>query len=109
MGMIACKKDSLQVELSHHKTLVERFTSVRVIRCYNAAADTLATEALEAKEGRSVLDEERINELQTLNRIQDKLYMETTLAKVEEDRPTVSATTRSELDESDSLTGHMKL
>ena len=47
MGVIVCKKDSLQVMLSLHNELVAQFNSVRylhVIRCYNAAADTLVTE-----------------------------------------------------------------
>ena len=100
MGVIACINDSLQAELARHKTLVEKFTSVRylhVVRCYNAAADTLATEALEAKVGRSVFDEERMNELRMLNRIQDKLFIEDIPAKVEEDTPTISVTTRSNI------------
>ncbi|KAI9998095.1 hypothetical protein PInf_002429 [Phytophthora infestans] len=55
MGVIACKKETLQVELARHKDLTKQLKSVRyrhIARHYNAAADSLATEALEAKAGR---------------------------------------------------------
>ncbi|GMF38680.1 unnamed protein product [Phytophthora fragariaefolia] len=56
MGVIACRKDALQVELARHKELTKKLNSVRylhVVRHYNSAADSMATEALEAKAGRS--------------------------------------------------------
>ena len=65
MEVIACKKDSLQLMLARHSELVAQFTSVRyfhVIRCYNAAADTLATEAFKAKSGQVVKNPGRSNE-----------------------------------------------
>ena len=54
MGVMACRKESLQIELARHKALVGQLSSVRylhVVRYYNAAADSLATEALEAQTG----------------------------------------------------------
>jgi ribonuclease HI len=77
MGVIACKKDSLQVELARHKDLTSKLNSVRylhVVRYYNASADSLATEALECKAGRVVLSADRKIELKTLNRISEVLY-----------------------------------
>ena len=65
MGVIACKNDSLQVMLACHKELVAQLNSARylhVIRCYNAAADTLATEALEGESGQVVEDPGRLSE-----------------------------------------------
>ena len=59
MGVIACKKDSLQVRLELQIEYVAQVKSVRylhVIRCYNAVADTLTTEALGAKSGQVVED-----------------------------------------------------
>ncbi|KAG3111113.1 hypothetical protein PI125_g9434 [Phytophthora idaei] len=44
------------------------------MREYNAAADSLATEALESKVSRVVLAETRKSELVTLNRIQEMIY-----------------------------------
>ncbi|GMF60278.1 unnamed protein product [Phytophthora fragariaefolia] len=55
MGVMACKKEALQLELARHKKLTDQLSSVRylhVLRHYNAAADSLATEALESKMGR---------------------------------------------------------
>ena len=97
MGVIACKKDSLQVMLVRHNELVAQFNSVRylnVIRCYNAAADTLATEALETKSGQVVEDPGRLSELQNLSRIQEMLLVEPPSSKEEEKPPTITITTR---------------
>ncbi|GMF33637.1 unnamed protein product [Phytophthora fragariaefolia] len=54
MGVMACKKEALQLELARHKKLTDQLSSVRylhVLRHYNAAADALATEALEINMG----------------------------------------------------------
>ena len=54
MGVFACKQDTFQAMLVHHKELVVRLNFVRylhIIRCYNAAVDTMATDALEVKLG----------------------------------------------------------
>ena len=70
IGVIACKHSALQVELARNKELVKRFISVRyrhLIRCYNTAADALATEALDAKTDNFLLGEERYEELRKLN------------------------------------------
>ncbi|GMF27072.1 unnamed protein product [Phytophthora fragariaefolia] len=77
MGVIACRKDALQVELARHKELTKKLDSVRylhVVRHYNSAADSMATEALEAKAGRAVLSTERKAELRALNKIPEMLY-----------------------------------
>ncbi|GMF55598.1 unnamed protein product [Phytophthora fragariaefolia] len=55
MGVMASKKEALQLELARHTKLTDQLSSVRylhVLRHYNAAADSLATEALESKMGR---------------------------------------------------------
>ncbi|GMG17110.1 unnamed protein product [Phytophthora fragariaefolia] len=77
MGVIACRKDALQVELARHKELTKKLNSVRylhVVRHYNSAADSMATEALEAKAGRVVLSTERKAALRALNKIPEMLY-----------------------------------
>ncbi|POM77310.1 LOW QUALITY PROTEIN: Hypothetical protein PHPALM_5323 [Phytophthora palmivora] len=77
MGVIACKKETLQVELARHKELTKNLNSVKylhVIRLYNSAADSMATEALETQISRVVLNAERKAELKTLNRIPEILY-----------------------------------
>ncbi|GMF32591.1 unnamed protein product [Phytophthora fragariaefolia] len=77
MGVIACKKDTLQVELARHKELTKKLNSVRYLhvgRLYISAADSMATEALEAKAGRVVLSLERKTELKALNKIPEMLY-----------------------------------
>ncbi|GMF47823.1 unnamed protein product [Phytophthora fragariaefolia] len=77
MGVIACKMDALQVELARHKELTKKLNSVRylhVVRLYNSAVDSMATEALEAKAGRVVLSLERKSELKALNKIPEMLY-----------------------------------
>ncbi|POM62384.1 LOW QUALITY PROTEIN: reverse transcriptase [Phytophthora palmivora] len=77
MGVIACKKETLQVELARHKELTKNLNSVKylhVIRLYNSAADSMAIEALETQISRVVLNAERKVELKTLNRIPEILY-----------------------------------
>ncbi|ETN00636.1 hypothetical protein PPTG_17843 [Phytophthora nicotianae INRA-310] len=57
--------------------LTEKFRSAKyrhIVKEYNAAADSLATEALESKICRVVLAEARKSELATLNRIQEVIY-----------------------------------
>ncbi|KAG3130345.1 hypothetical protein PI124_g20830 [Phytophthora idaei] len=77
LGVIACRKETLQTQLNHHKELTAKLCSVRylhVVRDYNAAADSLATESLESKTSRQVRDPERLLELQGLNRIHQVIY-----------------------------------
>ncbi|KAG2780252.1 hypothetical protein PC129_g13512 [Phytophthora cactorum] len=77
LGVIACRKETLQTQLNHHKELTAKLCSVRylhVVRDYNAAADSLATEALESKTSRQVRDLERLLELQIRNRIHQVIY-----------------------------------
>ncbi|KAG3233235.1 hypothetical protein PI124_g21689 [Phytophthora idaei] len=77
LGVIACRKESLLTLLNIHKELTAQLRSVKylhVVREYNAAADSLATEALESKVSRVVLAETRKSELVTLNRIQEMIY-----------------------------------
>ncbi|GMF56526.1 unnamed protein product [Phytophthora fragariaefolia] len=78
MGVIACKKDVLSVELARHKELIKHLNySVcypHVVRLYNSAADSMTTKALETKAGRVVLSLERKAELRALNKIPEKLY-----------------------------------
>ncbi|KAF1776946.1 Ribonuclease H-like domain [Phytophthora cactorum] len=48
LRVIACRKETLQTQLNHQKELTAKLHSVRyphVVRDYNAAADSLATEA----------------------------------------------------------------
>ncbi|KAE8879277.1 hypothetical protein PF003_g36670 [Phytophthora fragariae] len=99
MGVIACKKDTLQVELARHKALTKQLGSTRylhVLRTYNAAADALATEAPEAKAGRVILSADRKAELQVLNRIQEMLYVDRDSAKDDKVTPNIAAVTRSQ-------------
>ncbi|POM57812.1 Hypothetical protein PHPALM_37627 [Phytophthora palmivora] len=73
MGVIACKKETLQVELARHKELTKKLNSVKylhVIRLYNSAADSMATEALETQISRVVLNAERKAERQPARRIE---------------------------------------
>ncbi|GMF34240.1 unnamed protein product [Phytophthora lilii] len=74
LGVIACRKESLMTQLSRHKAITARLRSVRylhVVREYNAAADSLASEALESKMSNVILNESWKNELCKLNRISD--------------------------------------
>ncbi|ETI30442.1 hypothetical protein F443_22435 [Phytophthora nicotianae P1569] len=73
----AGQKGSLVILLNTHKQLTAKLRSVKylhVAKEYNAAADSLATEALKAKISRVVLAEARKSELATLNRIQEVIY-----------------------------------
>ncbi|OWY95186.1 hypothetical protein PHMEG_00034876 [Phytophthora megakarya] len=73
LGVIACRKDSLMTLLNRHRELVAKLKSVRylhVVREYNAAADSLAGEALKSKVSKVVLNDHRKNELKELNIIQ---------------------------------------
>ncbi|OWZ23625.1 hypothetical protein PHMEG_0001477 [Phytophthora megakarya] len=77
LGVIACKKDSLMAKLYHHRELTARLNSVRylhVVREYNTAADSLASEAPESKTSKVIEAEERLTELSELNRIQEVIY-----------------------------------
>ncbi|OWY99792.1 LOW QUALITY PROTEIN: hypothetical protein PHMEG_00029148 [Phytophthora megakarya] len=60
LGVIACRKETLMAQLNHHKELTSKLKSVKylhILREFNAAADSLATEALESKTSKVVLDE----------------------------------------------------
>ncbi|ETP27676.1 hypothetical protein F442_23047 [Phytophthora nicotianae P10297] len=73
----ARQKGSLVILLNTHKQLTAKLRSVKylhVAKEYNAAADSLATEALESKISRVVLAEARKSELATLNRIHEVIY-----------------------------------
>ncbi|KAG2762008.1 hypothetical protein PC116_g21196 [Phytophthora cactorum] len=77
LGVFACRKESLLSLLNIYKKLTVKLRLVKylhVVREYNADADSLATEALESKVSRVVLDESRQSELMTLNRIQEMIY-----------------------------------
>ncbi|ETI38116.1 hypothetical protein F443_16071, partial [Phytophthora nicotianae P1569] len=77
LGVIACRKESLMALLNTHKELTLKLRSVKylhVVREYNAAADSLATELLESKVSRVILAESRKSELVTLNRIQEVIH-----------------------------------
>ncbi|KAI9991068.1 hypothetical protein PInf_018689 [Phytophthora infestans] len=94
MGVIACKKETLQVKLARHKELTKQLNSVRyrhIARHYNAAADSLATEALEAKAGRVILGTDRKGELRMINRVAEELYATDNPVET----PIVTAVTRS--------------
>ena len=86
------------MELARHKELVNRFSYVRylhAIRCYNTAADALATEKLDAKKKKLPLGEERYKELRKLNRIKEKLVGGDKPVEAREGMPAVSVITRS--------------
>ncbi|GMF15562.1 unnamed protein product [Phytophthora fragariaefolia] len=77
MGVIACKKDAMQVELARHKEFTKKLNSVRylhVVRLHDSAADAMATKALEAMAGRVVLSIERKAELRALDKFPKMLY-----------------------------------
>ncbi|OWY99053.1 reverse transcriptase [Phytophthora megakarya] len=64
-------------QFNYHKELTSKLKSVKylhVLREFNAAADSLATEALESKTSKVVLDESRKLELAGLNRIREVIY-----------------------------------
>ncbi|OWZ07729.1 hypothetical protein PHMEG_00019844 [Phytophthora megakarya] len=77
LGVLACRMDSLMTLLNRHRELVAKLKSVRylhVVREYNAAADSLAGEALESKVSKVVLNDHSKTELKELNRIQEMIY-----------------------------------
>ncbi|OWZ09488.1 hypothetical protein PHMEG_00017803 [Phytophthora megakarya] len=77
LGVIACKKDSLMTQHNHHKKMVGGLKSVKylhVVREYNAAAYSLATEALEKKASATTTSEAKLSELSSLNRISEVIY-----------------------------------
>ncbi|GMF63422.1 unnamed protein product [Phytophthora fragariaefolia] len=97
MGVMACKKEALQLELARHKKLTDQLSSVHylhVLRHYNAAADSLATEALESKMERVVLSSDRKTELKELNRASEILYTSTDSADSGEPRAEMTVMTR---------------
>ncbi|GMF56566.1 unnamed protein product [Phytophthora fragariaefolia] len=97
MGVMACKKEALELELARHKKLTDQLSSVRylhVLRHYNAAADSLATEALESKMGQVVLSSDRKTELKELNRVSEILYTSTDSADSGESRAEMTVMTR---------------
>ncbi|GMF15511.1 unnamed protein product [Phytophthora fragariaefolia] len=66
MGVIACRKETLQLKLTQHKELTAQLKLTRylhVVRAYNASSDVLATEALESQVTKVVLSESRKAEL----------------------------------------------
>ncbi|OWZ12469.1 LOW QUALITY PROTEIN: hypothetical protein PHMEG_00014362 [Phytophthora megakarya] len=67
LGVIACRKDSLMTLLNRHREIVATLKSVRYLWCYNAAADSLAGEALESKVSKMVLNDHRKTGLKELN------------------------------------------
>ncbi|OWY93741.1 hypothetical protein PHMEG_00036751, partial [Phytophthora megakarya] len=77
-GMIAALEHGFANDLlNRHRQLVAKLKSVRylqVVREYNAAADSLAGEALESKVSRVVLIDHCKTELKELNRIQEMIY-----------------------------------
>ncbi|GMF47172.1 unnamed protein product [Phytophthora fragariaefolia] len=96
-GVMACKKEALQLELARHKKLTDQLSSVRylhVLRHYNAAADSLATEALESKMGRVVLSSDRKTERTELNRVSEILYTSPDSADSGEPRAEMTVMTR---------------
>ncbi|GMF58203.1 unnamed protein product [Phytophthora fragariaefolia] len=79
MGVIACRKETLQLKLSQHKEITAQLKSTRylhVVRAYNAVADSLATEALENQVTKVVLNESRKTELKARNKIPEVLYVD---------------------------------
>ncbi|POM65589.1 Hypothetical protein PHPALM_18668, partial [Phytophthora palmivora] len=100
MGVIACKKETLQVELARHKELTKNLNSVKylhVIRLYNSAADSMATEALDTQISRVVLNAERKAELKTLNRIPEIMYAAGDSTDEGEEGPKACRITRSQV------------
>ncbi|OWY90583.1 hypothetical protein PHMEG_00041225 [Phytophthora megakarya] len=77
IGVIACRKETLMAQLNYHKELTSKLKPVKylhILREFNAASDSLATEALESKTSKVVLDESRKLELVGLNRIREVIY-----------------------------------
>ncbi|POM64342.1 Hypothetical protein PHPALM_20140, partial [Phytophthora palmivora] len=87
LGVIACRKETLLTQLHRHRELTAKFRSVKylhVVREFNAAADSLASETLENKLSKVVSTEARLSELTALNRIQDVIYEPTAKAETED-------------------------
>ncbi|GMF22446.1 unnamed protein product [Phytophthora fragariaefolia] len=79
MGVIVCRKEMLLHKLTQHKELTAQLKSTRylhIVRAYNAAADSLATEALESQVTKVVFSESRKAELKALNKIPEVLYVD---------------------------------
>ncbi|POM66448.1 Eukaryotic/viral aspartic protease [Phytophthora palmivora] len=92
LGVIACRKESLLTQLNRHRELTAKFRSVKylhVVREFNAAVDSLASETLESKVFKVVSTETRLSELVALNRIQDVIYEPTAKAEIE-DKPSTT-------------------
>ncbi|GMF42806.1 unnamed protein product [Phytophthora lilii] len=98
MGVIACRKETLQVQLMRHKELTTKLNSVRYLHAVRASsADLLATEALESQVNRIVFSGTRKTELKTLNRILEVLYAdEQALADVDLNSQTTARCRRAE-------------
>ncbi|POM80255.1 LOW QUALITY PROTEIN: Reverse transcriptase, partial [Phytophthora palmivora] len=82
LGGIACPHGW---KAEKHRELTAKFRSVKylhVVREFNAAADSLASETLESKVSKVVSTETRLSELVALNRIQDVIYEPTAKAEV---------------------------
>ncbi|GMF47687.1 unnamed protein product [Phytophthora fragariaefolia] len=78
MGVMACRKETLQLKLTQRKEPTAQLKSTRylhVVRAFNAAANSLATEALGSQVTKVVLSESRKAELMALNKI-PVLYVE---------------------------------
>ncbi|POM69598.1 Hypothetical protein PHPALM_14103 [Phytophthora palmivora] len=92
LWVIACRKESLLTQLIRHRELTVNFRSVKylhVVRKFDAAADSLASETLESKMFKVMSIEARLSELTALNRIQNVIYEPTTKAETE-DKPSVN-------------------
>ncbi|OWZ12592.1 LOW QUALITY PROTEIN: hypothetical protein PHMEG_00014215 [Phytophthora megakarya] len=85
---IACKKESLMTQLNRHREIVARLKSVKYLHAYNASADSLATKVLGNKASNVISDEPRLEELRSLNRIQEIIYAPITESSADE--PSVS-------------------
>ncbi|POM77169.1 Hypothetical protein PHPALM_5489 [Phytophthora palmivora] len=92
LEVIACRKGSLLTQLNRHRELTAKFRSVKylhVVREFNAAADSLASQTLVSKVSKVVSTETRLSELTTLNRFQGAIYEPTAKAETE-DKPSVN-------------------
>ncbi|POM69153.1 Hypothetical protein PHPALM_14593 [Phytophthora palmivora] len=70
---------------------------LHVVRLYNSAADSMATEALETQISRVVLNAERKAELKTLNRIPEILYVTGNSTNEGDEGPIACPITRSQV------------
>uniref|UniRef100_H3HA23 RNase H type-1 domain-containing protein n=1 Tax=Phytophthora ramorum TaxID=164328 RepID=H3HA23_PHYRM len=92
LGVMACRKESLMVQLNRHRELTTKLRSVKylhVVREFNAPADSLAGEALSSKESSVASTEARKLELVELNRIGEAIY-EPSVQITAEEKPTIS-------------------